>query len=330
MASLAGKPEDRMKLWKGERLFQIGFAVLVAVLVLAPPFLRSYHKRLLTEILIWGLFALAFDIIYGYTGMLSFGQALFFGVGAYGMAIPILRWDLNLWVALLFAVIASIAFAWPIGYFAVKVSGAYFVIITIIFSLIFFFIALDWRWLTGGDNGLTFTAPSIPLGNWKLSLVDPLTNYYFVLALVLACYLITRRIVASPLGKAFQAIRENEDRARVIGYKVERFKLISYIISGAISGLSGALYAATSRYANVDFLHWTVSGDAVVWTLVGGAGTLIGPMIGSGLLIVFEDYVSSWFKNYPIIVGILVIGVVITAPQGIVGLLRERFGRKER
>lgn len=328
MASLVGKHKDRMNPWKRVRTFQIAFTIVVTLLILTPLFLRSYHKRLLTEILIWGLFAMAFDIIYGYTGMLSFGQALFFGVGAYGVAISILRWNVNLWVAIGFAVVCSIAFAWAVGYFAVKVSGAYFVIISIIFSLIFFFIALDWRWLTGGDNGLTFTAPSLSLGPMELSLVDSSVNYYLVLSIVVISYLVSRRIVNSPLGRVFQVIRENEERARFIGYNVERFKLISYTISGAFSGLSGALYSLTHRYANVDFLYWPVSGDAVIWTLIGGSGTLIGPFLGTGLLVIFEDYISSWFKDYPILVGILVIAVVIGAPQGIMGLFKEKMARK--
>lgn len=307
--------------------FRLVFGAVLLALVVLPPFLGSYQRLLLTEMLVWGLFAMAFDLIYGYVGMLGFGQALFFGVGAYGVAIPLLAWDAGLWLALLFAVALSAAFAWGTGFLAVRVSGAYFVIITIIFSLIFYYLAMDWKGLTGGETGLTFPAPALPgLG---LSLTNPVVNYYFVLAVALLAYLLTQGLVDSPLGVAFRTIRENEERAMFIGYRVERVKLIAYVISGALAGAGGALYALTARYANVDFLLWTISGDAVIWTLVGGAGTLVGPFLGAGFLIVFSDYLSAWFKNYPIVVGLLLIAVVLTAPQGIMGFL-GRGGKGER
>ncbi len=306
------------------------FASILALLVFVPPFLGTYYKVLLTEIMIWGLFALSFDIIYGYTGMLSFGHALFFGVGAYSVAISVTRWNVNLWQAILFAMFVAMVFAWVVGFLSIRVIGAYFVIITIIFSLVFFFLSLSWKWLTGGEDGLSFSPPLISLGLIDLSFTHPLNSYYFVLTFVVASYLTCRKVINSPLGKVFEIIRENEDRARLIGYKVERFKLISFIIAGIFAGLSGALFAITSRFANVEFLYWTISGDAVVWTVIGGAGTLIGPMLGTGLMIIFTDYISSWFKNYPMLVGGLLILVILTSPKGIMGFLGmgiERWNR---
>lgn len=306
------------------------FGSVMAWLVFMPFFVGPYYRVLLTEIMIWGLFALSFDIIYGYTGMLSFGHALFFGVGAYSVAISVIRWEANLWLAILLAMLAAMVFAWAVGFLSIRVIGAYFVIITIIFSLVFFFLSLNWKWLTGGEDGLAFTPPPISLGFFQLSFRHPLTSYYFVLVFVVGSFLACRAIVNSPLGKVFQVIRENEDRARLIGYKVERYKLISFIIAGTFAGLSGALFAITSRFANVEFLYWTISGDAVVWTVIGGAGTLIGPILGTGLMILFTDYISSWFKNYPILVGSLLIAVVLTSPKGIMGLLKaglERWSR---
>ncbi|NIQ38399.1 MAG: branched-chain amino acid ABC transporter permease [Proteobacteria bacterium] len=309
---------------------QFVFASILAILVFVPPFLGAYYKVLLTEIMIWGLFALSFDIIYGYTGMLSFGHALFFGVGAYSVAISVTRWDVNLWSAILFAMFVAMVFAWVVGFLSIRVIGAYFVIITIIFSLVFFFLSLNWKWLTGGEDGLSFSPPPISLGVIDLSFRHPLNSYYFVLIFVVASYLVCRKVINSPLGRIFEIIRENEDRARLIGYKVERFKLISFIIAGIFAGLSGALFAITSRFANVEFLYWTISGDAVVWTVIGGAGTLIGPMLGTGLMIIFTDYISSWFKNYPMLVGGLLILVILTSPKGIMGLLSMGIERWKR
>ncbi len=309
-------------------MFALAFGTVMGVLILAPHVLGTFQRVLLTEILIWALFAMAFDLLYGYTGMLSFGQATFFGFGSYAVTLGVVRGGLGLWPALLLGLVVSAIAACVVGFFAVRIRGHYFVIITVVFSLIFFFWALNWSWLTGGDDGLSFRVPSLSLGRWEFSLYDPITNYYFVLAFCSAAFLVARRLVHSPLGKVFVGIRENEQRARLMGYNVERFKLLVFVIAGALSGLAGALYSLTFRYANARLMHWTVSGDAVVWTLVGGAGSLVGPVLGTGLLVVFTDYVSAWFEDYKIIIGAVIILVVLAAPQGIVGVIRERWAAR--
>ena len=308
--------------------FLLSFAVVLSGLIIAPHVLGTFQRVLLTEILIWGLFAMAFDLVYGYTGMLSFGQSTFFGFGSYAMTLAILRGGIGLWPALLLGIVVDTIMAALVGFVAVRIKGHYFVIITVIFSLVFFFWALNWTWLTGGDDGLSLKVPDLRLGWWKGSLYDPLTNYYFVLAFSVASFLFLRRLVQSPLGKVFLSIRENEHRARLIGYHVDRFKLLAFVIAGALSGLAGALYSLTLRYANAGLMHWTVSGDAVVWTLVGGTGTLVGPILGTALLITFTDYVSAWMENYKIIIGILIVVVVLVAPQGIAGVVRQRWMAK--
>lgn len=307
------------------RGFLLSFGVVLAGLILAPHVLGTFQRVLLTEILIWGLFAMAFDVLYGYTGMLSFGQATFFGFGSYALTLAILRGGIGLWPALLLGILVPTIMAALIGFVAVRIRGHYFVIITVIFSLVFFFWALNWSWLTGGDDGLSLKVPGLSVGWWEFSLYDPMTNYYFVLVFCVASFLLCRRIVQSPLGKIFLGIRENEHRARLVGYHVERFKLLAFVISGALSGLAGALYSLTFRYANAGLMHWTVSGEAVVWTLVGGAGSLVGPILGTALLVTFTDYVSAWFENYKIIIGVLIVLVVLAAPQGIAGMVRERW-----
>lgn len=303
--------------------FPLAFAIVLLSLIIAPHVLGTFQRVLLTEILIWALFAVAFDLLYGYTGMLSFGQATFFGFGSYALTLAILRGKLGVWPALLLGLLVSAVVAGIVGFFAVRIRGHYFVIITVIFSLIFFFWALNWSWLTGGDDGLSFQVPAVPLGWWEVSLYDPVTNYYFVLAFCAIAFLFCRRLVRSPIGRVLVGIRENEERARLVGYNVERFKLLIFVISGALSGLAGALYSLTFRYANAGLMHWTVSGDAVMWTLLGGAGSLVGPIVGTGLLVAFSDYVSSWFENYKIIIGALIILVVLAVPQGVTGMIRD-------
>lgn len=297
----------------------------LAALVAAPFVLGTFQRALLTEILIWVIFVIAFDLLYGYTGMLSFGQGAFFGLGSYALTLAILRAKMGLWPALLGGVVFATVVAAIVGFFAVRVRGAYFVIITVIFSLIFFFWTVNWSWLTGGDDGLTFDVPEFSMGWWTLSLYDPVTNYYFVLAFALLSYELCRRIVQSPFGKVLLGIRENEDRAFLLGYRVSRYKLMAFVIAGALSGLSGALYSMTFRYANAGLMQWSVSGSAVIWTLFGGSGTLIGPILGTGILVVFTDYVSAWWEHYKIVIGLLIILILWVAPNGVVGVIRERW-----
>ena len=303
-------------------------AVFLALLLIPAQF-GDFAKVLLTEILVWAIFAMAFDLMYGYTGMLSFTQATFFGIGSYGLTLSILHWNVGLLPAIALGVLVATAAACPIGYLAVRVSGVHFAILTIIFALVIFYLGLNWRWLTGGDDGLSLKVPALHLGPVTLSLYDPVTNYYVILFFFCVCYILIRRITESPLGKIFVSIRENEDRARLIGYNVERYKLVVFIIAAVFSGLAGGLYSVTTRFANVRLLHWTVSSDAIVWTIVGGAGTINGPILGVALLISLTDYVSSWFENHRIITGLVVVIFVLAAPKGIMGAARRHLeGRR--
>lgn len=303
--------------------------LLVVFLVAAPFTLGTYLRVFFTEMLIWGLFAMAFDIIYGYTGMLSFGQSTFFGIGAYAVALALLHTKAGLWGALVAALAASVILAALIGYFAVKVSGHYFVIITVVFSLVFFRLSLHYKPVTGGDDGLSFEIPPLGLGPLELSLYNPVANYYFVLALVLLSVVTCGIVMRSGWGRVFVSIRENEHRARLIGYNVEGYKLLAFMLSGLFAGLAGALYAITFRYSNASLLHWTVSGQAVLWAIIGGAGTLVGPFLGTGLIVTFTDYIGFWFEHYPIVVGALIILTVIFAPRGILGVLLGAAGEKK-
>ncbi|MCJ7494749.1 MAG: branched-chain amino acid ABC transporter permease, partial [Deltaproteobacteria bacterium] len=259
-----------MLLDKGKSFgFILIFSLILLVFIALPFFIDLFYQTFLTELFVWMLFAISFDLIFGYTGLLSFGQALFFGLGSYTVTISILKMGLNTELALLLSIIIPMIFSWFVGYFSVKLSGIHFVIITIIFALIGNIIGETWTSFTGGSDGLTFSPSPFRLGLFKINLMDIKGNYYFVLALVALSYLFLRRMVQSPLGKVFISIRENEDRARLIGYNVQRYKLIAFIIAGGLSGLAGGLYGLTLKYAAASYLHWSVSGHAVVYTIVG-------------------------------------------------------------
>jgi len=315
---------------KGKSIgFILIFSLILLIFIALPFFIDLFYQTFLTELFIWILFAISFDLIFGYTGLLSFGQALFFGLGGYSVAIAIMRFGLNSGIGLLLSVIVPILFAWLVGYFSVKLTGIHFVIITIIFALIGSTLGETWTWLTGGADGLNFLPPPIRLGLFQIDVMDIKNNYYLVLFFAATTYLFLRRMVHSPLGKVFISIRENEDRARLIGYNVQRYKLLSFVIAGGLSGLAGGLYSLTLKYASAGFLHWSISGHAVVYTIVGGMGTLMGAVLGAGIVMSLEHYLINFLQATDLVVGIVLVAMVLMAPKGLVGLIQSKLKRKE-
>jgi branched-chain amino acid transport system permease protein len=299
-------------------------ALLLIALVAAPILLSwmetEFWLAVMTEILIWGLFAASANLLFGQVGLLSFGQALYFGCGMYGVAIGIDRFGLGLWPALGLGLSASIVMAALAGLVAVRLTWHYFAIITVVFSLIFYFLALRLKPITGGDDGLSFASPPIfDWGGLRLTLTDDATQYWFVLMMVALAFALQARLRASALGQAFAAVREGERKASLLGIDVLRVRWIAFVIAGGLAGLAGALFALFGRYASATHMYYTVSGEAVVWTVLGGAGTLLGPAIGAALLIMVREELSTVWEHYPLIVGALTIAVVVFAPKGIAG-----------
>ncbi|MCF3628903.1 branched-chain amino acid ABC transporter permease [Thalassospiraceae bacterium LMO-SO8] len=312
--------------------------VVVALLTLAAPWflpllVDGFWVDIYAEMLIWSLLAASVNLLFGYVGLLSFGQALFFGMGMYGVAIGVAKLGLGFWPAFGLGVVMATAMALVAGALAVRLTWHYFAIITVVFSLIFYFAALSWKPLTGGDDGLSFTMPPIvSIGEWELSLTDPTVQYYFIIAIVGVCYALMGVILKSPLGAAFRAVKENDHRAALIGLNVYLIRLTAFVIAGFIAGTAGALFAFFGRYASASYMFYHVSGEAVVWAIIGGAGTLLGPVVGTSLLIVLREELSHAWEHYLILVGIIVILVVIFAPKGLGGLwqaLVRRIARPE-
>jgi len=315
----------------------LGLAVL-AIALLAVPYVlpalgATFWVNIVAEILIWSLLAASVNLLLGYVGLLSFGQALYFGFGMYGVALSINAWDVGFWPALAIGIVAASAMALVAGVLAVRLTWHYFAIITIVFSLIFYFAAMSMKWLTGGDDGVSFTPPPVlKVGGYTLSLADATVQYYVILAIVAVCFALTALIVNSPLGLSFKAIRENDRRAALIGINVYRTRLIAFVIAGALAGASGALFAFFGRYASASYMFYQVSGEAVVWAIVGGASSLLGPLFGAGVLIIFRELVSNVWEHYLIAVGAITILVVMFAPRGLAGawndLLQISFTRR--
>ena len=308
-----------------ERILMVAFAAfMLSVPWLIPALVNSFWVSVIAEILIWSLFAASVNLLFGYVGLLSFGQALYFGFGMYGVAIGVSDLGLSFWPAFGLGIIASMAMALVTGILAVRLTWHYFAIITVVFSLIFYFLALTNKWLTGGDDGISFTLPpTFSLGGAKYGLTDPTFQYFFILSSVAFCFWLMHRLIGSPLGKAFLAIRDNDIRASLIGLNVYLLRLIAFVLAGFLAGVAGALFAFFGRYASASYMFYHVSGEAVVWAIVGGAGTLFGPLVGTSIFIIVREIVSSHWEHHSLIVGVVAILVVMFAPKGIVGLWRQ-------
>src|SRR5262245_13362330 len=303
-------------------------AFLVAVPWIIASLINSFWVSVIADILIWSLFAASVNLLFGYVGLLSFGQALYFGFGMYGVAIGIDMFGLSFWPAFGLGIVAAMAMALVTGIFAVRLTWHYFAIITVVFSLIFYFLALTNKWLTGGDDGINFTLPpTFNLGGRQWSFTDPTFQYFFILGTVAVCFWLMQRLIASPLGKAFLAIRDNDVRASLIGLNVYLLRLIAFVLAGFLAGVAGALFAFFGGYASASYMFYHVSGEAVVWAIVGGAGTLLGPLIGTTLFIIVREIVSTHWEHHSLIVGTVAILAVMFAPKGVVGLWNDFISR---
>jgi len=306
-------------------VYWIGFAVVLALLIAAPLVLPEFWRRLVTEILIWGLLAMSSDLLIGYTGMVSFGHSVFFGLGMYGAAAALLTASPpNLWLALLYGLFGAAAAAGFVAYFSTRLRDIYFAITTLIFSQIFYVIILTWTAVTGGENGLTFDRPQFAIPGLFHLRFTPTTLHWFVLAAVAGSYLILRRITQSPFGMVLQSIRENEARTRAIGYPVERYKIVAVMLSGLFAGLAGVLYALQNEFAAPDFVFFLVSGETVIYNVVGGIGTLVGPIVGAAFFLLLREGLSRFFTEFYLIpVGLIFVAMVIFMPQGLLGFMRR-------
>jgi branched-chain amino acid transport system permease protein len=303
----------------------------MALLIVAPLVLPEYWRRFLTEILIWGLLAMSSDILIGYTGMVSFGHSAFFGLGMYGAAAALLIVSPpNLWLAVLFGLGGAAGAALFVAYFSTRLRDIYFAITTLIFSQIFYVMIFTWTEVTGGENGLIFSRPHFTIPFLYDTRFSTATLHWFVLAVVAGSYVLLRRIMQSPFAMVLQSIRENEARTRAIGYPVERYKIVAVMLSGLFAGLAGVLYAVQNQFAAAEFVFFTTSGDTVIFNVMGGIGTLVGPIVGAGFFQLIRELLSRIFGDqfpYLIPLGMIFIVMIIFLPQGLLGFARRWLNR---
>ncbi len=295
--------------------------LLAFLLLAAGPFvLPVYWTFILTEILIMALFAMSFNLLMGYTGLLSFGQAGFFGTGAYAAALVILKGGGSLWLALAAAPLAAALAALVIGYLCVRRDEIYFAMITLGFGMMLYTLAHNWIEISGGSDGLPLAAiPPLNLGALRISLFNPVAMYLLVLCTTALGALFLQRVVRSPFGLMLTAIRENRDRLAFVGADVRRVRLVAFVIAGAVSGLAGALFCLFNGMATPDFMHWSFSARPVLMTVLGGAGVFWGPAFGAAVFFILEQLTTQITENWMIVLGAVLIPVVVFFPKGILG-----------
>jgi len=303
---------------------RIGWAALLAVGLLLP--LRVYPV-LAVDILAWALFATAFDIMLGYTGLLSFGQAAFFGGGAYVAGLLAQRLGVPYPLNALAAALAAGLLAVPLAGLAIRRRGIYFAMITLAFGQMMFYVVNEWRSLTGGENGVQ-GIPRQALGGVDIS--SSTVFYYAAFPLAVLGLLLCWRIVRSPFGRVLLAIRENDVRTQTLGYAVHRYKLLAAVLSCALSGLAGGIWVINHGFVALDAVHWTSSGLVVIMVLLGGMGTRLGPSVGAALVLLLRDFISTWTDAWGVVTGTIFIVVILIFRQGIVGTIERLLEARTR
>jgi branched-chain amino acid transport system permease protein len=302
-------------------------AAVIAFLLVFP--LLMPYQALAINILIFGLFAVGFNLLFGYTGLLSFGHAAFLGVGSYLTGIGMVHFGMPWGLAVLLGVASAAPVGVVMGYLAIRTRGIYFSMVTLALAQIVYYAFYKAERWTGGENGLRgIQVPQMEVFGVTLDFLNPNVKYYVILAFVAVALWFVSRLLASPFGAVIEAVRENEKRAAACGYDVARTKLLVFVISAALCGLAGALRALHLSVVPIESLHYLLSGQAVTMCLLGGMGTFFGPFIGAGVFLTLEDVVTTMTKHWMAIVGTVFIIFVLFFPAGIWGTFMKKLEQR--
>ncbi len=299
----------------GRRHQQVAFALMALVFVLAP--LVAYPVFLM-KVMCFALFACAFNLLIGYVGLLSFGHAMFFGIAAYTSAHAAKVWGFTPELAILFATVCAALLGLVVGSLAIRRQGIYFAMITLALAQMVYFFSLQAPF-TGGEDGIQ----AVPRGRLfgLIDLSNELAMYAFVFAIFIGGFLLIYRIVHSPFGQVLKAIRENESRALSLGYDVDRYKLLAFVLSATLVGVAGGTKALVFQLASLTDVHWTMSGEVVLMTLLGGLGTMFGPVAGAAIIITMQNYLAPFGAWVLIVQGAIFVVCVLVFRRGVIGEL---------
>jgi branched-chain amino acid transport system permease protein len=309
-------------------------AILTTVFVIgavAPHVLPVYMVSMLTEALIFGLFAMSLDLMIGYTKLESFGHAAAYGLGAYACALLLLTYDIPMLVAIPLAVLATAAIATPIAWICTRSTGVSFAMLTLAFAQLFYASVYQFKEFSGGSDGIAGIARRV--GPFGIDFFQTRLGYYYlVLVVLVGAFLLCRAVVTSPFGQVLAGIRDNEMKTRALGYNTRAYRMTIVVLAYAVGGLAGALYAPMAGFASPELFFWRLSGMVLIMVIVGGRGTLIGPIIGGAFFLFVEHELSALphvRELWPIIFGSIFIAVIIFAPQGIAGLVQDWWARRK-
>lgn len=309
--------------------------LVVGLLALFPMLDSTFYTQLLTKVLIMAIFAMSLDLLVGYTGLVSFGHAAYFGLAGYALALMAPKYEtVSLWWSLPASIGVCALFALITGILVLRTRGIYFIMVTLAFAQMLFFVFHDTK-IGGGSDGIyIYAKPVMKLGDIQLVNLEKLEQFYWlVLALTAAAYLLLRRVLGSNFGRALLGIKVNEHRMRALGFPVFRYQLASFTVSGALAGMAGYLAAAQYGFVNPEILSWHQSGAVLMMVILGGMGTLYGPVVGAFAFVLLQEVLSNqaWFgpaaKHWQLAMGIFIMLVALYLPQGLAGLL-ARFGGK--
>ena len=303
----------------------------LTVLAAFPKFGDEFYQELVIHLMIMGIFAMSLDLLIGYTGLVSFGHAAFFGLSGYMLAIITPEVEpVSIWLALPFCLLVTSIAAFIIGWFSVRTSGIYFIMITLAFAQMLYYYFNENQDLGGSDGVFIFYKPSIFVGNYQIiDLNNSDSFYYFVLISLVISYLVLSMIIQAPFGQVIKGIHANESRTRALGFNTQRYKLTSFVIAGTLAGFAGFLEATSSGIVSPSHLGWHESGTIMMVVILGGMGTLYGPLIGAFVMGFLQDYFQEiWSAHWLLLMGIFVIVVVLFMPGGIAGQFLKLTNKK--
>jgi len=312
--------------------------IIIGALFLAgafmPLFLKQYHLNMLTEIIIFALFAVSYNLLLGYAGLLSFGHAMFFGLGAFMTAIAIIHIPgLALWNAILIGIVTTVIAGFIIGGLLLRHKGSYFALLTLAFNALFYAVATKWHSVTGGDDGLSITRPGLDLGFTSISLASLTNFYYLTLVIIGAAIVFCWYFTHTAMGKTVLLMRENEERMKFLGYNTNISRLILFTFSGAVAGLAGSFYTLHFQFVSISAISVDMTTAVLLMAFVGGTKTFWGPILGALVYIILQNYLSNITDRWPLFMGFIFVFMVLFIPGGlseVIMNIRQRFfGRKD-
>jgi branched-chain amino acid transport system permease protein len=297
--------------------------LLIVAAFLAPTVLSEFYLAVLCEALVMSLMALSFNFLFGYMGQLSFGQAAFYGLGGYTVAMLVTKMHFNFWLSIVAGILVAAIIGLVVGIFCVRLRGIYFAVLTLAFGQLIFTIVFKWHDFTGGDDGIQGVFPP--------DLLKSITAYYFFILLVfLASAFILWKIIHSPFGRTVVAMRENSERTEFLGIHIAKYQLIAFVIAAAFCGLAGAIWVPFYRSVAPSYLNWIKSGEPVMAAILGGQSVFFGPVLGMFVITFFHAWVLGFTVYWPVIMGTLILAIIFFLPGGILGFAQERVKQRKK